>query len=139
MHRAYNQAVENLLQQTEESSGVDRNSWSLPQWKAVANEILSSTDAAIKDFLDKLEANNPGARGALGTAVSTYQVSTWRLVGRALGILASNVGSNLTLVLFIDTRPYTDPVYRSKQDPEAGRAAPHERCLHSRDTGGCVY
>ena len=104
MHRAYNAAVEDILQQTEQVAG-DRNTWSLPQWKAVANEILNSGEAAIKDFLNELEKNNPGARAALVTAISTYRASV-SVVARLVASSLANRINNGTLILFINMHWY---------------------------------
>lgn len=93
----------------------DRNAWSLPQWKAVASRILNSSEPAIQKFLTEIENNNAGAKAALGAATRGYQVSVWRLAARALATRAANVMSNMTLILFIDTR-MMDPIYRQKED-----------------------
>ncbi len=104
MHREYNAAVEDILQRAEEVAG-DRNTWSLPQWKLVANQILNSGEAAIKDFLDELETNNPGAKAALGTAISGYRVSVSLVARLGVWSLANRINNGL-LILFVDI-PYT--------------------------------
>ena len=80
MHREYNDAVKALLQKAEEIDG-SISEWSVSQWKAFANSILSSNNPAIKGFLDELEENNPGAKAALAASISAYRVSA-RLLAR---------------------------------------------------------
>ena len=70
-HRAYNDAVNEMLNDAEETDGPSQN-WSLDQWKEFATKILNSDEPAIKNFLDELEENNPGAKAALARACSHY-------------------------------------------------------------------
>jgi hypothetical protein len=117
MHRAYNAAAEGMLQQFEQQFRASRNRWSVSQWRQAANGILNSQAPGIRNFLDLLNKNNAGkAIPALGAAISSYTPSA--------GLVAEVVGSGLTrllrlpLIMFIDTRPYTDPVYREKKRKE---------------------
>jgi hypothetical protein len=49
--------------------------WSLQQWKDFANSILKSEEPAIKEFLDELEENNPGAKAGIVSSIAAYRVS----------------------------------------------------------------
>ena len=130
MHREYNEAVENVLQEAEQTMG-DRNTWSVSQWKAVAEEILNSQEAAIKNFLDELEANNPGARNALAAAVAGYRISKFLFV-RTIAVALGSAILRLPALFFVEiTNPH-------KHSEEAG-VVRHSKmhCLQTRD-GNCV-
>lgn len=58
--------------------------WSVSQWKDFANSVLNSQRPAIKEFLDELEENNPGARAALASSIAAYRVSA-SVVARVIG------------------------------------------------------
>jgi RHS repeat-associated protein len=131
LHREYNEAVENLLQEAEQTMG-DRNSWSVSQWKTVASEILNSEEPAIKNFLDELEANNPGAKAALSAAIAGYRVSRVLLLRVIAAALGSAI-SRITLVIFVNVQEITNP-----HREEAGVVRHSEiHCLKNRD-GSCV-
>jgi hypothetical protein len=49
--------------------------WSIQQWKDFATSVLNSKLPAIENFLDELEANNPGAKAALVSSIAAYRVS----------------------------------------------------------------
>jgi RHS repeat-associated protein len=92
-HRAYNDAVKALLNETEEVEGPS-SGWSLAQWKDFANGVLNSNNSAIKSFLDDLEDNNPGAKAALAASISAYRVSA-SVIARAV---AAGVAAQLKAV-----------------------------------------
>jgi RHS repeat-associated protein len=87
LHRAYNDAVKALLEEAQQVEG-DCNEWSLQQWKNFANQVLNSEEPAIKNFLDSLESNNPGAKAALTASISGYQVSKVLMARMAARIAA---------------------------------------------------
>ncbi|HWY23089.1 MAG TPA: RHS repeat-associated core domain-containing protein [Candidatus Acidoferrum sp.] len=130
MHREYNAAVEEVLEEAEQTMG-DRNTWSIPQWKDVANQILNSQVPAIRNFLEELEANNPGAKAALSAAIAGYRVSTFFLARTIAAALGSAL-VRLPLIIYIDVKS----AFR-RPDLEADRKPPHKRCLMTRD-GQCV-
>ena len=129
-HIAYNQEVEQVLEDIEKTAG-DRNSWSISQWKDAASQILNSTRPAIRDFLDELEANNPGARAALSAAVTSYRLSRVAAARIIAAALADSL-SHVTLILFVNLRQAFRP-----PEMEADRQPPHKRCLMTRE-GQCV-
>jgi RHS repeat-associated protein len=88
-HRQYNKAVMEMMNEAEETDGPASN-WSLQQWKAFANEVLNSDEPAIKNFLDELEANNPGAKAALAAAISSYRVSAMLIARIVSSIIAAD-------------------------------------------------
>jgi RHS repeat-associated protein len=106
MHRAYNDAVYELLEETEQIHG-SCDKWDVNQWKSFANQVLNSDEPAIKDFLDSLEKNNPGSRAALAAAVAAYRV-TARLIAQALAtVIATDLTSGLTdLIVMIKVPEY---------------------------------
>ena len=130
MHREYNAAVEEALEQAEQTMG-DRNTWSVSQWKDVASQILNSQVPAIRNFLDELEANNPGAKAALGAAITAYRVSTLFLARTIAAALGSAL-VRLPLIIWVDVQNMARP-----RNTEADRKPPHPRCLMTRD-GQCV-
>jgi RHS repeat-associated protein len=89
LHRAYNDAVKELLNQAVQKEGPAEG-WTLQQWKDFANSVLNSDEPAIKQFLDELEENNPGAKAALASSIAAYRVSA-SVVARviAAGLLRS--------------------------------------------------
>jgi RHS repeat-associated protein len=99
-HREYNEAVEEVLQELERTEG-DRNGWSIPQWKDAATQILNSTRPAIRNFLDDLEANNPGAKVALSAAIAAYRVTVARIAA-IVGYALLEVGSRFTIIIYFD-------------------------------------
>jgi RHS repeat-associated protein len=127
MHRAYNAAVEDLLQQAEQVSG-DRNSWSLSQWQTIAKQILNSDEPAIKEFLEELEKNNPGAKAAVSGAITAYRVS----VSLAARIFATDLMMFLRMPLVIVDPAIINPQLKEKISPS------HRDCLIDRDSGNCV-
>jgi hypothetical protein len=129
-HREYNEAAEEFLQELERTEG-DRNGWSTQQWKDAATQILNSTRPAIKNFLDELEANNPGARAALSAAIAAYRITVARLAAIVAAAVVE-VGSRFTLIIYIDVQKFKTPPRM-----EADRKPPHHRCLMTRD-GQCV-
>jgi len=86
-HREYNDAVSEIINDAEKTEGPS-SSWSLSQWKDIANKILNSDEPAIKNFLDELEKNNAGAKTALATAISSYKVSKGLMLKIAAGVIA---------------------------------------------------
>lgn len=131
MHRAYNAAVEDLIQEAEETSG-DRNTWSLSQWKAIANQILNSEEGPIKAFLDELEANNQGAKAAIAASISAYRVSA----SVALRVIGADLLNFLRMPLIIAVAPtLTSPQQRVQEEIKKS----HANCLIDRATGDCVY
>jgi RHS repeat-associated protein len=133
-HREYNGAVEEILQNAEQTAG-DRNTWSLKQWKDVAKQILNSEEPTIKDFLDELEENNPGAKAALSGALAAYRVS----LSVAARMIAADLAAELTtflrmpLIVVVDTG-VTNQEKRIQED--INKKA--RKCLISRETGQCM-
>lgn len=130
-HPAYNEAVEEIMADVERVEG-DRNTWSVGEWKSVAQQILNSKDFRIKDSLDELDANNPGARVALATAISAYRAST-SVIARAVAAIVATRVSNFFLILVVET---TSPQQRIQEQIQGG---PHPECLVDRETGNCIY
>jgi hypothetical protein len=127
-HPAYNEAVEEIMADVERVEG-DRNTWSVGEWKRVAQQILNSKDFRIKDFLDELESNNPGARAALTTAVGAYRASA-SVIARAVAAIVASRVSSLFLILVVE------PSLHSPQ--EQIQKGPHPKCLVDRETGNCI-
>lgn len=69
-----------MLAKAEGAEGPSEN-WDINKWKDFATKVLNSDEPAIKDFLDELEENNPGAKSALGASIVAYRVSA-RLIAR---------------------------------------------------------
>jgi len=132
MHVAYNEAVEELLEHAEQTAG-DRNTWSLTQWKTVATEILNSTEPRIRDFLDELDANNPGARAALAASISAYRITASFIARTIVSILASDLYhfARMPFLFFIDTRPGHIGGQKEKILTQ------HRHCLVDRKTDQC--
>jgi RHS repeat-associated protein len=131
-HIQYNEAVEETLEDIERTAG-DRNNWSVAQWKDAASQILNSTKPAIRDFLDDLEANNPGAKAALAAAISAYRITALRIasiVGAA--VAAAIEGASADFLFFIDTRFPRPKVEAEKLNPN------RRHCLIDRKTDQCV-
>jgi RHS repeat-associated protein len=84
-HREYNDAVKEMLARAEEAEGPSEN-WDINKWKDFATKVLNSDEPAIKDFLDELEQNNPGAKAALGASIAAYRVSA-SLIARAVAAI----------------------------------------------------
>jgi hypothetical protein len=63
-----------MLDEAETKLGSTDN-WSLAQWKDFATKVLNSDEPAIKDFLDELDHNNPGAKAAISASIATYSIS----------------------------------------------------------------
>ena len=132
MHRAYNGAVEEVLQGIEQTAG-DRNSWSVSQWKSAAGQILNSEEPAIKEFLEELESNNAGAKAALTSAIAAYRVSASLAIRVGVAIAAEDLLNMFRMPLIIMVDPsVTNP--RNREKPKKS----HPDCLINRDTGSCV-
>jgi hypothetical protein len=86
-HREYNDAVREMLNDAEQTEGSS-STWGVGQWKDFANKVLNSDEPAIKDFLDELEENNPGARAALASSIAAYRASA-RVIARAVAATAA--------------------------------------------------
>jgi RHS repeat-associated protein len=129
-HIEYNAAVEELLEGAEQTMG-DRNSWSIAQWKDVANQILNSQVPAIRNFLDELNENNTSARAALAAAIASYRV-TAGFIARVVATAVAETLTRFTLIIYFDVQS----AFRHP-DQEADRKPPHKRCLMTRD-GQCV-
>jgi RHS repeat-associated protein len=77
LHREYNAAIEEALQEFEQTFGQSRNAWTLSQWRAAAAGILNSGARPIRDFIDLLDRNNGGrVIPALAAAIKAYEPST---------------------------------------------------------------
>jgi hypothetical protein len=87
-HREYNDAVREMLNDAENGPEGPSSNWSIDQWKAFANRILNSEEPAIKNFLDELEENNPGAKAALASSVAAYRASAG-LIARTVAALVA--------------------------------------------------
>ena len=87
-HREYNDAVRELLNDAENGPDGPSSNWSIDQWKAFANRILNSEEPAIKNFLDELEENNPGAKAALASSIAAYRASAG-LIARTVAALVA--------------------------------------------------
>ena len=134
MHRAYNGAVEEALTNIEQTAG-DRNAWSLKQWKDAATQILNSDEPAIKEFLDELEANNTGAKAAIGAAISAYRVS----LSVAARMIAADLAADLTMFVRMPMIIMVDPAITNPQkrmQEEIKKS--HANCLLDRETGNCI-
>jgi len=131
IHRAYNAAVEDILQTVEQTAG-DRNTWSVSQWKSVASQILNSEDPAIKEFLDELEANNAGAKAALAAAISSYRVSASVAVRVAASAIVDDLAGFMRMPLMI----VVDPKVTQSTIKEQVKKS-HPNCLIDRNTGNC--
>jgi RHS repeat-associated protein len=108
LHRAYNDAVKELLNEAVEREGLSTEEWSIQQWKDFANSVLESEEPAIKNFLEELEENNPGAKAALVSSIATYRVSTslfLRVVGQVFVTRAVSFFRILILCVNCDTPP----------------------------------
>jgi RHS repeat-associated protein len=96
LHRAYNDAVKELLNETVKEEGPSEE-WSIQQWKDFANSVLKSEEPAIKEFLDELEENNPGAKATLTSSIATYRV-TANVIAR---VVVSSLFRNLFRILIL--------------------------------------
>jgi RHS repeat-associated protein len=132
-HIEYNEAVEDLLEDIEKTAG-DRDDWSIAQWKDAAYRVLNSTNPAIKDFLDDLDANNPGARAALATAISTYRLTAAATARVVAALLVDTLSRFTDLIIVVD--PARMPSLIRPND-EGGRKSSRDNCLRRRD-GTCV-
>jgi RHS repeat-associated protein len=104
MHRAYNDAVKEMLQEAEQTEG-NANSWSVSQWKAFADQVLNSSDTAIRNFLDTLEKSNPGAKAALAASIRGFQVAWYRLAAQWLKVqaaAASAAASDVFIIIVVN-------------------------------------
>ena len=94
---------------------------------------LNSTRPAIRNFLDDLEANNPGAKAALAAAITAYRITTLRLasiVAAAVGAALDGLGADFLFV--INTR-------FQRPKAEAEQLNPNRRhWLIDRNTNQCV-
>lgn len=133
MHRAYNAAVEEVLENIEQTAG-DRNSWSVSQWKNAATQILNSEEPAIKDLLEELETNNPGAKAALTSAIAAYRVSASVALRVGAAIAAEDLLNMFRMPLIIMVDPAVTNPRQFKEDPKKS----HPDCLINRDTGNCL-
>jgi hypothetical protein len=134
MHREYNAAVEEILQQAEQTAG-DRNTWSLSQWKNIANQILNSEEPSIKNFLEELEENNPGAKAAISGALAAYRVSVSVLARMVAADLVTELTTflRMPLIVVVDTG-VTNQEKRARE--EINKNA--RKCLINRETGQCM-
>jgi RHS repeat-associated protein len=89
MHREYNDAVKEMLAKAEEAGGPSEN-WDVNKWKDFATRVLNSDEPAIKNFLDELEENNPGAKAALGASIAAYRVSLSLIVRAVAAVVAAD-------------------------------------------------
>jgi hypothetical protein len=103
-HAAYNEAVQEVLEDIENTVHIPRNNWNVAQGKDAANQILNSSKPAIKGFLDDLETNNPGARAALAAAISAYRLTAARVAAIVSAAMIRIIGSAMTdFVFFVNT------------------------------------
>jgi RHS repeat-associated protein len=86
-HREYNNAVKEMLNEAEGTEGPSET-WDINKWKDFANKVLNSDEPAIKNFLDELEENNPGAKAALASSVAAYRISA-SVIARAVAALVA--------------------------------------------------
>jgi len=108
LHRAYNDTVKELLNRTVQEEGPAEG-WSLQQWKDFANSVLKSQEPAIKEFLDELEENNPGAKAALASSIAAYRVSAPVLARVIAGALVGSLFRTLILCVNCD-RPLREEI-----------------------------
>jgi RHS repeat-associated protein len=104
LHQQYNEAVKQMLNQAVQEEGPAEE-WTLPQWKDFASKVLNSTEPAIKNFLDELEENNPGAKGALASSIAAYRVSATVFARIIAGALARSLFRILILCVNCDHVP----------------------------------
>ncbi len=98
-HVAYNKAVETYLRSKEVAMGLSRHTWTISQWRAVANDMFNNP--AIADYLGKLDAKSPGAIAALRLAISNYHVPMKLLIQTAVADLLSFIRM-FPVVIYID-------------------------------------
>jgi RHS repeat-associated protein len=89
-HREYNDAVREMLDDAVQKEGPSET-WDINKWKDFANKVLSSDEPAIKNFLDELEENNPGAKAALASSLAAYRVSASVIARAVAGIIAADI------------------------------------------------
>ncbi len=132
-HRAYNVAVEELLQGLEQEFGAARNSWTLSQWKEAATRTLNSDVRAIRWFLDAFNKNQGGkAIPALAAAIEAYRPSAALVASTA----AESLLNLLRMPLIIIVNPaITNPQKRIQEEIKKD----HKNCLLDRKTGNCVF
>ena len=115
LHRAYNGAVKELLNQAVKEEGPTEG-WSLQQWKDFANSILKSEEPAIQQFLDELEENNPGAKASTAASIAAYRVSASVIARLAVSALvvarARSLFGILILCVNCDTAPREKVTWR---------------------------
>jgi RHS repeat-associated protein len=128
MHRAYNDAVEELLEELEHKWGSNRNSWDLAKWKEAAEEVLESDDEAISEFLSELDEHNPGALAAIGSSIAAYRASASLIVKLAAADLMDLIEGALETPIFV---VLPDRIFQ--EEIKGGSSG----CLLNRD-GTCV-
>lgn len=108
LHRAYNNAVRDMLNQAVQEEGPTEE-WSVAsvaQWQDFANKVLKSDEPAIKNFLEELEENNPGAKAALAAAIASYRVTASVLARIIVSVLFRRALSVRTLILCLTCDRY---------------------------------
>ena len=105
-HRAYNAAVETILQEAEQKFGI-RNSWSISQWKEAARTILNSRLPAIRGFLEELNRNNGGrVIPALAAAIQNYRPSVGLIVQYLGSTLAARLSAPFIICVVCQAPPH---------------------------------
>ena len=104
LHRAYNDTVRQLLNTAMQEQGPSEE-WSIQQWKDFASSVLKSEEPAIKEFLDELEENNPGAKAVLASSISTYRVTASVIARVIVSSLFRNIFRILILCVNCDEKP----------------------------------
>ena len=134
-HMAYNEAEQAMLSAEEQVLGHS-DYWSLSQWKDFAAKLLNSDEPAIKNFLDTIERESPGARAKLAAAISAFQATAALRAQLAAWIVGGNLTNllRMPLLIFIDLRPVTNPEYRENEEI---KRTVGPKCLKRRD-GTCV-
>jgi RHS repeat-associated protein len=126
-HAEYNAAYEEMLSSEEQMLGSS-DYWSLSQWKEFATKVLNSSNPAIKNFLDTIEREAPGARAKLAAAITAFRASAAvqaQAAAWATGVALSNFLSDFLFVV-------GNPSMVSPHIPT------HSDCLLDRDTHTCV-
>ena len=132
-HAAYNEAEQAMLSAEEQLLGHS-DYWSLSQWKDFATKLLNSEEPAIRDFLDQIERESPGARAKLAAAISSFQATTALRARLTAWFLGANVSrlSGAFLIIIVNPEVIKPRALKEKVTPSG------KTCLVNRTTGECA-